>query len=50
MQIAEQPVEFGIFAGNVFDKKYFDHLSTLKDIGFYNMGRNFTFRLTIPVK
>ncbi len=29
-----------IFVNNVFDKKYYDHLSTLKDLGYYNTGRN----------
>ena len=50
MSVAGQPVEFGIFAGNILDKAYYDHLSTLKDMGYCNMGRNFSFRLTIPVK
>ncbi len=29
-----------IFVNNVFDKKYYDHLSTIKDLGYYNTGRN----------
>ncbi len=33
---------------NIFDKKYVDHLSTLKMINFYNSGRNFTFSVKIP--
>ena len=27
-------------ANNIFDKKYTDHLSTLKEVGLYNPGRN----------
>jgi iron complex outermembrane receptor protein len=30
---------------NVFDKKYFDHLSRYKDEGIYNVGRNVVVRV-----
>ncbi|MCX6280878.1 MAG: TonB-dependent receptor [Bacteroidetes bacterium] len=33
---------------NVLDEKYFDHLSRLKEVGIYNMGRRITFGLVIP--
>jgi iron complex outermembrane receptor protein len=33
---------------NLFDKKYIDHLSTLKEVGYYNPGRNFILSLRIP--
>jgi len=33
---------------NLLDTKYFDHLSRLKDVEIYNMGRRITFGLVIP--
>ena len=33
---------------NLFDKKYIDHLSTLKEVNFYDPGRNVVFAMTIP--
>ncbi len=33
---------------NLFDVRYIDHLSTLKGMGFYNMGRNISLHLGIP--
>jgi iron complex outermembrane receptor protein len=33
---------------NLADVKYFDHLSRLKYVGIYNMGRNITFGLILP--
>lgn len=35
-------------ANNIFDKKYIDHLSTLKEVKMFNPGRNFTLTLKIP--
>ncbi len=32
---------------NVFDKAYYDHLSSLKEIGYYTMGRSFNISLKI---
>jgi iron complex outermembrane receptor protein len=33
---------------NLADVKYYDHLSRLKYVGVYNMGRNITFGLILP--
>jgi iron complex outermembrane receptor protein len=33
---------------NIFDKKYIDHLSTLKEVGFYDPGRNIALSIAIP--
>jgi iron complex outermembrane receptor protein len=33
---------------NIFDITYIDHLSTLKEVGYYNPGRNFTLTIKIP--
>jgi iron complex outermembrane receptor protein len=49
LEIAKQPLELSIFANNILNETYFDHLSTLKGLGFQNMGRNFNFRLTVPI-
>ncbi len=40
---------FDVNVNNVFDKLYYDHLSRYKNEGIYNMGRNFIFKLNIPV-
>jgi iron complex outermembrane receptor protein len=33
---------------NIFDTKYIDHLSTLKEVNFFDPGRNFAVSLAIP--
>ncbi len=40
VKMKKQVVSFKIFVNNILDKQYFDHLSTLKDLGYYNIGRN----------
>lgn len=37
------PVLFSINVENLLNESYTDHLSTLKDVGYYNTGRNITF-------
>jgi iron complex outermembrane recepter protein len=39
-------VSFGV--NNLLDKKYIDHLSTLKEVSYFNPGRNITMSLRIP--
>ena len=46
--ISKQTLVFGISANNLFDKQYFDHLSTLKPLNYYNQGRNISLSLKIP--
>ncbi|MBL4593734.1 MAG: TonB-dependent receptor [Flavobacteriales bacterium] len=46
--IGKQAFEFTIGATNLFDRKYFNHLSRLKQKGIYNMGRNFVVGIKIP--
>jgi len=43
-----QAIKFSCNAHNLMDTKYYDHLSTLKSLGYYNMGRNFSFSMSIP--
>ncbi len=33
---------------NILNQTYIDHLSSLRDVNLYNMGRNFTFSVHIP--
>ncbi|MBN1185253.1 MAG: TonB-dependent receptor [Bacteroidales bacterium] len=42
-------IECGLFIHNLFDNAYQDHLSTLKEVGYYNMGRNITIKLKVPL-
>ncbi|HNW98859.1 MAG TPA: TonB-dependent receptor [Bacteroidales bacterium] len=44
----KQMISLAFGVNNIFDKKYIDHLSTLKEVGFYNPGRNFTLSVKIP--
>ena len=46
--ISQQTLNFGISANNIFDTQYFDHLSTLKPLHYYNQGRNISVSLKIP--
>jgi len=44
----KQTIEFGIFINNLFNTTYYNHLSTIKALGYYNMGRNISFLMKIP--
>ncbi|NQU85804.1 MAG: TonB-dependent receptor [Mariniphaga sp.] len=46
--ISKQILIFGVSANNLFDTQYFDHLSTLKPLNYYNQGRNISVSLKIP--
>ncbi len=46
--VQQQELTFMISVNNLFDKKYIDHLSTLKETPFYNAGRNVVLTLKIP--
>jgi len=48
IQIKDQFISLSISVNNLFDKKYIDHLSTLKEVNLYNPGRNISFNLKIP--
>jgi iron complex outermembrane receptor protein len=47
-KIENQMISFSLSGNNLFDKKYIDHLSTLKEVGLYNPGRNIILSLKIP--
>ncbi len=46
--IGKQLATVSINGDNLLNKAYQDHLSTLKPLGIYNMGRNIAVVLTIP--
>jgi iron complex outermembrane receptor protein len=48
IKMKNQMVYLSISANNIFDKKYIDHLSTLKEVNLYNSGRNIAFSMKIP--
>jgi len=48
MKISKQLLQLGLSVNNIFDTQYFDHLSTLKPMGYYNQGRNISLSLTMP--
>ncbi len=48
LRVQNQSWTFYISGKNVTDVAYYDHLSRLKEVGIYNMGRRITFGLVIP--
>ena len=48
IKAGNQLISLAIGVNNIFDRKYIDHLSTLKEAGFFNPGRNITLNLKIP--
>ena len=48
IMLKNQPVNLSITATNLSDISYIDHLSTLKGLGVYNMGRNVVFSVKVP--
>ena len=45
IHLKRQDLKFMIKANNIFDATYIDHVSTLKGLGYYNIGRNITMGL-----
>ncbi len=48
LKAKNQVISVSLNADNIFDTKYIDHLSTLKEVNFFNPGRNFSLTLRIP--
>ena len=48
LKINKQLMSLKLSASNIADKKYIDHLSTLKEVNLFNPGRNISFSLKIP--
>ena len=48
IRIKNQMISVSIQVNNLLDKKYIDHLSTLKEVNAFNPGRNISFNLRVP--
>ncbi|GAB4290815.1 MAG: hypothetical protein Kow0068_16230 [Marinilabiliales bacterium] len=48
IKVFKQIVNLGLSVNNILDTKYFDHLSTLKQLNYYNPGRNINLYLKVP--
>ncbi len=48
IKMQNQLMSISISANNLSDRKYIDHLSTLKEVGLFNPGRNIALHLSIP--
>jgi iron complex outermembrane recepter protein len=48
IRIRKQVMSLSISANNLFDRRYTDHLSTLKEVNLCNQGRNIALSLKIP--
>lgn len=48
IKIQNQLMSISVSANNLFDRKYIDHLSTLKEVGLFNPGRNIALNIRIP--
>ncbi|MBK7093937.1 MAG: TonB-dependent receptor [Saprospiraceae bacterium] len=48
IKVSGQLMSLKLSATNITDKKYIDHLSTLREVNLFNPGRNITFSLKIP--
>ena len=49
LKLGKQKLIVGIYGENLTNTSYIDHLSTLKDMGYYNMGRNIAVKVRIPL-
>ena len=47
-KIQKHLISLSLSANNLFDIKYIDHLSTLKEVGLFNPGRNIAMSLKVP--
>ena len=48
ISVQNQYFSIGVFINNILNKTYSNHLSTLKDLGLNNMGRNISVSVKIP--
>ncbi len=48
LTVKKQIFSFSLMATNLLNTQYMSHLSTLKDVGIYNMGRNISLNIRIP--
>lgn len=48
VKLNNQLVSIGLSVNNLLDTKYIDHLSTLKEVNYFNPGRNISLSLKLP--
>jgi len=48
IKTGKQSLQVTLSASNIFDKKYVDHLSTLKEVKMYDPGRNIFLSVKVP--
>ena len=48
-QFEKQKLLMSLSVNNLLNTRYFDHLSRYKNIGVYNMGRNFVVKVSLPI-
>lgn len=48
IKVTNQLINISLSANNMLDKKYIDHLSTLKEVNLFNPGRNIALSIKIP--
>ncbi|NVO03875.1 MAG: TonB-dependent receptor [Bacteroidetes bacterium] len=48
LKMKNQLISIVISCNNIFDTKYIDHLSTLKEVNLFNPGRNISLTLKLP--
>jgi iron complex outermembrane receptor protein len=46
--VGRQALQLEFSVNNILDKKYIDHLSTLKEVGYFDLGRNFALSVSVP--
>lgn len=48
IKVGKKNISIVLSANNIFDEKYIDHLSTLKEVNLFNPGRNFALSVKVP--
>jgi len=48
IKAGQQIISVSLMGTNLLNTRYIDHLSTLKDVGIYNMGRNISLNIRVP--
>ncbi len=48
VKLRKQTVEWHLQVSNLLNTIYYDHLSTLKDMSLYNIGRNISITISVP--
>ena len=44
------PINIDLIGTNLFNREYTDHLSTLKELGYNDSGRNIMINIKVPFK